>query len=185
MSAAHARPAPDPALAARAQRLTPGNDGEPDAAAEQLRNFLYDYGHCLDDDRLEDWPAFFAENGSYRIIPRENLDRGMTFALMFLENRNQLRDRVLVIRKALVYAPRMYCHLIGSIRCRQGADSGRFDLRASCAVYATDIVEGTSKLFAAGRYDGQVAANADGLQFTRLDLILDTSSVDRQMPIPL
>lgn len=153
------------------------------AETERIRTLLFDYGHCLDEDRLEDWPEFFAEHGTYRIVPRENLEAGLSFALIFLENRNQLRDRIHITRKALVYSPRHYLHTIGSIRVWRNEQG--FAFIASYVVHATDVVEGTSKLFAVGRYDGTATTIANGPRLTRLDVILDTYSVDRQLPVPL
>ena len=35
------------------------------------------YVHALDADRLEDWPNFFTESGTYRITTAENEERGL------------------------------------------------------------------------------------------------------------
>ena len=39
-----------------------------------------DYVGCLDDGDFERWPEFFTERCSYRIVPRENHDRGLPLA---------------------------------------------------------------------------------------------------------
>lgn len=153
-------------------------------AAEPVRGLFDDYGHCLDDDRLEEWPEFFVEDASYRVIPRENLDRDPPFAIIYLENRNQLRDRVTVIRNALVYALRYSRHIVGNVRIRDSVDS-QHHVVANYLVCTTDVIEGVTKVFSAGKYDAEVVFERGAAKFKRLDVIIDTYSVDRQMPIPL
>ena len=41
---------------------------------EELTAFLNEYIHCIDDDRLEEWPEFFEDVRIYKIIPRENTE---------------------------------------------------------------------------------------------------------------
>ena len=155
-----------------------------DRVAERVRDLFDDYAHCLDDDRLEEWPDLFAEDGTYRVIPRENLDRDPPFAIIYLENRNQLRDRITVIRNALVYALRYSRHIIGNVRVRESEDP-LHRVVANYIVCTTDVVEGVTKVFSAGKYDAEIALVDDEARFKRLDVIIDTYSVDRQMPIPL
>jgi salicylate 5-hydroxylase small subunit len=39
---------------------------------DALRDFYDDYYNALDDVRLDEWPGFFTEACTYRVIPREN-----------------------------------------------------------------------------------------------------------------
>jgi anthranilate 1,2-dioxygenase small subunit len=41
------------------------------------------YVHAIDEDRLEEWPEFFAENGRYRITTAENVARGLPLSLIY------------------------------------------------------------------------------------------------------
>ncbi|MGH8596757.1 MAG: nuclear transport factor 2 family protein, partial [Gammaproteobacteria bacterium] len=45
------------------------------------------YCACLDEDRLEAWPDLFVENGSYKIISRENHAQGYPIPLLYFDNR--------------------------------------------------------------------------------------------------
>ena len=36
----------------------------------RLEALAADYVHCIDEDRLEDWPDFFTEDGTYRVTSR-------------------------------------------------------------------------------------------------------------------
>ena len=40
-----------------------------------------DYARALDDDRLEDWPGFFADECLYKITSVDNHRRGLAVAL--------------------------------------------------------------------------------------------------------
>ncbi len=152
--------------------------------AMRIRDLLYDYAHCIDDDRLEAWPDFFVDDCSYRIIPKENLDRDPPFAIVYLENRNQLRDRVRIIREALVYSLRYDRRIVGNVRVDHRQD-GLYPVRATYIAVTTDVVDGVTKLFSAGKYEARIALTDDGPRFKDLDVIVDTYSVDRQVALPL
>ena len=40
------------------------------------------YAACLDDRRFDEWPDFFTDDCTYRILPRENYDRGLPLATL-------------------------------------------------------------------------------------------------------
>ena len=50
----------------------------------ELEQLYGRYASCLDNGRVEEWPDFFVEDGSYTLIPRENHDRGLPLATMAL-----------------------------------------------------------------------------------------------------
>ena len=75
-----------------------------------------DYTGCLDEERFEDWPNFFVEDCLYKIVPRENFERGLPLATWLSESRNYLLDRVVGIRKTMVYAPRRIRRIVSGLR---------------------------------------------------------------------
>lgn len=157
----------------------------PLGALERVQGLFCDYAHCIDDDRLEQWPDLFVEDCVYRVIPRENLGGRPPLAIIHLENRGQLRDRVLILRQALVFAERYNRRIIGNLRVDE---AGAWGCRAVAAfvVYATDKVEGTTALFGTGKYEAEIAFEAAGTaRFRRLDAVIDTCSIPRQMPYPI
>ncbi|MFD0391663.1 aromatic-ring-hydroxylating dioxygenase subunit beta [Tistrella bauzanensis] len=78
---------------------------------------LYDaYYDTLDDVRLADWPDFFTVDCLYRVIPRENAERGYTLCTMQAESRGMLQDRVTGLTTTQMYAPRYYRRFPGPIR---------------------------------------------------------------------
>src|SRR5262249_21009640 len=53
-----------------------------------------EYAQVIDDDRLEEWPALFAENGKYRVTTRENHGKGLALAIMYCDGRGMMSDRI-------------------------------------------------------------------------------------------
>ena len=49
---------------------------------ERVQELQLRYAHALDEDRLEDWPDFFADGCRYQVIPRENHARGLPACLI-------------------------------------------------------------------------------------------------------
>src|SRR5882672_3230749 len=79
-----------------------------------VENLLARYVHALDEDRLEEWPQFFVETGSYRIITAENHERGLPMPIIYAESRAMLRDRVSALRHANVYEAQRYRHTVSA-----------------------------------------------------------------------
>ena len=159
--------------------------GELAAAHWRAQALFTDYAHCIDDDRLEAWPDLFVEDCIYRVVPRENLGRQPPLAIIHLENRGQLRDRILILRQALVFAERYNRRIIGNLRVEEAAPAGCRAI-AAFVVYATDKMEGTTALFGTGRYEAEIVFEPAGAaRFRRLEAIIDTCSIPRQMPYPI
>ncbi|MGH7964010.1 MAG: aromatic-ring-hydroxylating dioxygenase subunit beta, partial [Candidatus Binatia bacterium] len=102
-------------------------------AVEEL---LHAYVHCLDADKLEEWPEFFTDPCLYQVIPRENTDQGLPIALIYCDSQGMLRDRIVAHRQANIYGPHCYRHLVSSIRIT-GQDSNLITAQANYAVFRT------------------------------------------------
>ena len=59
-------------------------------ARERVLDLQLRYAHAIDEDRLEQWPTFFAESCRYRVIPRENHARGLPACLIDCRGRAML-----------------------------------------------------------------------------------------------
>ena len=81
-----------------------------------LERLQTDYILAIDDGRLEEWPEFFTEDCLYRIIPKENFDRGLPASVIFCDNRGMLIDRVTSLRTANIYQPHQYRHIVSGTR---------------------------------------------------------------------
>ena len=74
-----------------------------------------DYIHCIDEDRLEDWPEFFTKDARYHIITRENYDLNLPVALIYCDGRGMFEDRISALREANIFEPHVYCHMVSAV----------------------------------------------------------------------
>lgn len=65
-----------------------------EAGAGDLRREVEDlvarHAELIDEDRLEEWPELFTQECVYKIIARENVDRGLPIAAIFCDSRKML-----------------------------------------------------------------------------------------------
>jgi anthranilate 1,2-dioxygenase small subunit len=142
-----------------------------------------DYAHCLDNDRLEEWPGFFTEDCAYRVISAESFEAGMPLGIIYATSRNMLVDRVMALRKANIYEPQRYRHLIANIRVDRGDETG-IDATASFIVVRT-MQDGAMTIFAAGRYVDRLVRVEGIWKFARKDAVLDSRQIDTLLAIPI
>jgi 3-phenylpropionate/cinnamic acid dioxygenase small subunit len=140
------------------------------------------YAHALDEDRLEDWPNFFTENGKYRIATAENEARGLPLPVMSADSRGMMRDRVASLRHANIYEPQRYRHMISSILVEK-LDEKR--VKAIASFLVVRIMEnGESQLFASGRYLDRIVLSPEPLYEERV-VVCDSRRFDTLLAIPL
>src|SRR6266567_9265353 len=112
------------------------------------------YAHCLDDDRLEEWPEFFTEGCVYRVTSAENFEAGLPLGIIYATSKNMLVDRVMALRRANIYEPQRYRHLISAMQIAT-TEGNALDAAANFLVIRT-MQDGAMTLFAAGRYIDRV-----------------------------
>jgi hypothetical protein len=49
---------------------------------QRIEDFIHDCAHCIDDDRLEEWPGYFTADCRYVIIDRESHAQGLPIGIM-------------------------------------------------------------------------------------------------------
>jgi len=149
----------------------------------ELDELYADYAHCLDADRLEDWPGFFTEDCAYRVTSAENFEAGLPLGIIYATSRAMLVDRVMALRQANIYEPQRYRHLIGAIKIERESEAG-LDVLANFLVVRI-MQDGAMSLFAAGRYVDRVVREGDGWKFARKDVVLDSRQIDTLLAIPI
>jgi 3-phenylpropionate/cinnamic acid dioxygenase small subunit len=149
----------------------------------RLADLYSAYSDALDDGELEAWPDFFTDNCIYKIIPRANFERALPLALVFCESRNMLIDRVVAIREALLYAPRLIRYLISNIRLREAGPDG-WRLTANFALFQT-MVDRPSELFMCGRYRDRVVEDGPRLRFAERICVYDSTIVPTSLVYPI
>ncbi len=123
-----------------------------------LQGLYDDYAAALDDE-LERWPGMFTETGLYRVVARENFERGLLWPTMSCDGKGMLHDRVTAIRQTSVYTPRQMRHLVSGIRVLDDAPNG-YRTQATFLV-AESGPDTATRLFASGRYFDVVERSAD------------------------
>ena len=140
------------------------------------------YVHAVDDDRLEDWPNFFTEDGRYRIATAENEVRGLPLPVLSCDSRAMMRDRVQSLRHANIYEPQSYRHIVSSILLEQ-LDETRVKSAASFLVIRV-MQGGETSLFASGRYLDRILLAPEPLYEERV-VVCDSRRFDTLLAIPL
>jgi anthranilate 1,2-dioxygenase small subunit len=150
----------------------------------ELVNLVYDYVQTLDDDRLEEWPDLFVEDGVYRVVPRENLRLPHALPLIFCDNRAMLKDRVLALRTSSVFNLHYDRHLVSNVRLR-GEQDGIYEVHSNYALYQTDLIEGETKLFVTGKYEDRIVFEGERPLFKSKLVIVDTYSIPNLLATPI
>jgi 3-phenylpropionate/cinnamic acid dioxygenase small subunit len=151
---------------------------------ERLTGLNAAYARCIDNDLLEQWPAFFLERCLYLITTADNHAAGMQAGMVYADTRAMLADRVLAMRDANVYEEQRYRHIIGApLVLEQQGD--RAVVESPFLVVRT-MRGGGTEVFATGRYIDQVVQLPGGaLAFAERVVVCDSTNIDTLLVIPL
>ena len=150
---------------------------------DDAADLLLEYAELIDEDRLEEWIELFTEDASYRVLPRENFDLGLSVSLILCTNRAMIRDRVVALRSANEYNLHYDRHLISNIRVK--ADGGtQAAITAHYALMQTTL-GGETRLFSVGRYSAAARAEGGRLRLSDMLVVVDTFSVPTLLAAPL
>ena len=148
----------------------------------EVEDFYAEYGEVIDSGQLERWPELFVEPCLYRVVSKENHDKGLPLSLMRCESLGMLRDRALASQKLNVYAPRAWRHSITQIRAREEAD--RIAVRANFAVFET-LQDEHTRVLCAGRYLDAMVRTEAGLRLREKLCIYDAALIPGSIVMPL
>lgn len=149
----------------------------------QVERLQSRYVECIDDDRLEEWPDFFVEDCSYRVVPRENADRDLPIAVIDCDSRGMLLDRIVSLRNANVYPEHFYRHLISNVNIK-GIENGEIMAQTNYLVLSTRN-DGVTRIYNAGRYVDRIVNVGGELRFKQKLVVFDTSRIDTLMVRPI
>ena len=142
-----------------------------------------DYARALDDDRLEEWPDFFADPCLYSITSADNHRQGLPIGVMYADSKGMVRDRVTALRQANIYERQTYRHVVGLPAILAEVDAG---VRAETPFLVVRIMrDGRMDLFATGRYLDVLIEEAGALRFRERVVVCDSRRVDTLLAIPL
>ena len=142
-----------------------------------------DYASAVDSGDWDLWPGFFTDECIYRLVPRENHERGFPLATLSFESKGMLRDRVYGIRETLFHDPYYQRHVVGAPLVRK-VDDGRIHSEANYAVFRTKLSE-LSTVFNVGRYVDEVVRTPEGLRFASRVCIYDSEMIPNSIIYPI
>jgi anthranilate 1,2-dioxygenase small subunit len=148
----------------------------------EIEQLLGRYAHCLDDDRLEEWPKFFAATCLYKITSAENLRRGLPVGLFFANTRGMLEDRVSALREANIYEPQRYRHFIAQTVILEH-DAAIARVQSSFQIVRI-MQDGRTMLFATGTYLDRIAIAAAPFLFEERIVVCDSDRIDTLLALP-
>lgn len=147
-----------------------------------VQGLLARYVRCIDDDRLEEWPELFTERCLYKVTTAENQASGLPAGSIYCDSKGMLQDRVQSLRKANIYEPQRYRHLLSAIEVT-GRHGDTAEVESDFLVVRT-MENGSTLLFATGRYLDRIALGPTPL-FERKIVVCDSTRIDTLLAIPL
>ena len=142
------------------------------------------YAAALDERRFDDWTQFFLADARYTVQARENFDRGLPLALIDLESRGMMQDRVYGITQTIFHAPYYTRHVVGPAQVLSAEDGGRIRAQTNYAVFRTKPGD-ASEVYNVGRYIDEVVRTGEGLKFASRRCVYDSEMVLNSLIYPV
>jgi 3-phenylpropionate/cinnamic acid dioxygenase small subunit len=149
----------------------------------RLADLYAAHDDALDEQEWERWPDFFSESCIYKVLPRENFAAGLPATMVYCESRAMLADRVVALREALVYAPRLIRRITGA-PCLREIGSAGMRLASSFALFQTMLNE-PSSVFLCGRIYDRVVEDGGDLRFAERVVVTDATNVPLSLIFPI
>jgi salicylate 5-hydroxylase small subunit len=141
------------------------------------------YAAALDEKRFDDWPEFFLEDGQYKVQARENFDRGLPLALIALESKGMMKDRVYGVTQTIYHGPYYTRHVVSPALVLAQED-GVIKAQANYAVFRTRPGD-ASEVYNVGRYIDEIERTAAGLKFRSRLCVYDSEMVLNSLIYPV
>jgi salicylate 5-hydroxylase small subunit len=141
------------------------------------------YAAALDERRFDDWPGFFLEDGTYTVQARENFDRGLPLALIALESRGMMKDRVYGITQTIYHGPYYTRHVVSPAQVL-GEEGSRIRAQTHYAVFRTRPGE-ASEVYNVGRYIDAIERTPEGLKLASRLCVYDSEMVLNSLIYPI
>lgn len=142
-----------------------------------------EYAACIDEERFTDWPGFFTEDCSYRVVARENHAAGLPLAIMSLKGIGGLHDRVYGVTSTVFHAPYYQRHIIGLPRIT-ARDGDNLAVETNYLIVRTKR-DMPSEVYNAGRYVDRIVRTEAGLKFAEKLCIFDSELIPNSMIYPI
>ena len=149
----------------------------------QISQLYADYARAVDAGDWDLWTEFFTDDCIYKLIPRENHERGFPLATLFFESKGMLKDRAYGIRETLFHDPYYQRHVVGTPLVHK-AETERFETEANYAVFRTKLSK-ESTVFNVGRYLDVIVRTPAGLKFASRHCVYDSEMIPNSIIYPI
>lgn len=136
------------------------------------------YGDALDRFDLAAWQALFTPDAVYRAQARENFDRGLPLAAIYLDGHGMMTDRITGIEKTLVFAPRFMRHIIGLPAVENCVARTPF-------IIVQTVTTGLPEILATGCYHDLLTSTSDGIRLAARNAVYDNALIPNSLVYPL
>jgi salicylate 5-hydroxylase small subunit len=145
-----------------------------------------DYAAAVDSGDWDRWCELFTDHCVYRLVPRENHERGFPLATLAFTSKGMLKDRGYAIRETLFHDPYYQRHVIGLPRLLDllAEEPGVLRAETNYAVFRTKL-NGPSTVFNVGRYLDTVVATDAGLRFAEKVVVYDSEMIPNSIIYPI
>ena len=152
-------------------------------ARQLINDLIIEYAHAIDGNRLEAWADFFTDDCSYRIINRENHEKGRVVGIMDCSSKGMLRDRILALREANVFEPHTYRHIVSGMWIT-GQNDNVFSAETSFLLVRI-MQEGDMAVFCTGKYVDEIVVTGSVARFKSRIVVCDSNRIDTLIVIPI
>ncbi len=149
----------------------------------ELNQLQAEYAAVVDAADWDAWCALFTEDCVYKLIPRENHERGLPLATMDFESQGMLKDRAYAVRETLFHDPYYQRHVVGAPRILE-CQPDRIVCESNYAVFRTKLSELTT-VFNVGRYLDTVVRTEAGWKFAARLCIYDSEMIPNSIIYPV
>jgi len=148
-----------------------------------LTQLYAQYASTVDAADWDGWCEFFTDECVYKLVPRENFERGLPLATLSFESKGMLKDRAYAIRETLFHDPYYQRHVIGVPRVLR-VEGDTFFCEANYAVFRTKLSELT-QVFNVGRYLDEIVRTEAGLKFASKVCVYDSEMIPNSIIYPI
>ena len=141
------------------------------------------YAAAVDSANWAAWCDLFTDDCVYRLVPRENHERGLPLATMSFESKGMLKDRAYAIRETLFHDPYYQRHVVG-VPLLLKVEEQRIECETHYAVFRTKLSELTT-VFNVGRYLDIVVATPEGWKFASRVCVYDSEMIPNSIIYPI
>ena len=124
---------------------------------------------------LPRWPSFFTDDADYRIISRENFDRGLPMGAMTCNGIGMIKDRVTALVKVLVYEPRYWRRFVSSVRVRS-VEGNVIKSGGNFLLYES-MLDREPQLNMLGQYHDTLILGEDGFRIRERSCVYDNHRI--------